>query len=413
MGVATPNAAEVDRPSLRGTGFWLLWCNAVSIAMVSSADRFTFEWLVGETLDAPDWAAGLVLFCLGAPVFAFVLVAGAMADRSDRRRMLLVTQTGGFVVLSAAAVMVWTGLASVPLACGIALCFGLVMAFSQPVRSALTPMLVPRSSLMHAIVVMTIGANVAMIAGPLLAGTVIDRWDVGWAFAAQAAFFGAGVILVARLRIPELPPRDGNRDLRADVKEGLRFVWHHDTLRPLFFLLCVGGGLMMGGATALLPKLARDVFGRSAEDASRLFALMGLGMIVTSFALIRYRQRFRRRGLVFMLTMVVGCTNQVLMGAMPTFGWLELLMVLWGVGGGIYMNLNQTLIQESTPQGHMGRVMSLTNLAQAGLVPIGALVGSALAGAIGPRAAMSTYGAIGLVCVLGTLWRADALRARQ
>jgi predicted MFS family arabinose efflux permease len=309
--------------------------------------------------------------------------------------------------------MVWTGVASVPLACGIALCFGMVMAFSQPVRGALTPMLVPRSSLMHAIVVMTIGSNIAMIAGPLLAGTVIDRWDVGWAFAAQAAFLGAGVVMVTRLRIPDLPPRDGHRDLRTDVKEGLRFVWRHDTLRPLFFLLCVGGGLMMGGATALLPKLARDVFGRSADDASQLFALMGLGMILTSFALIKYRQRLRRRGLVFMLTLVVGCTNQVLMGFMPTFGWLEVLLLLWGVGGGIYLNLNQTLIQESTPQDHMGRVMSLTSLAQAGLMPIGALVGSALAGAVGPRAAMSIFGAIGLVCVLGTLWRADALRARE
>ena len=412
MGVVT-SSVEVERPSLRGTGFWLLWCNAVSIAMVSSADRFTFEWLVGDTLDAPDWASGLVLFCLGAPVFAFVLVAGAMADRSDRRRMLLVTQTGGFVVLSLAAVMVWSGLASVPLACVVALCFGLVMAFSQPVRGALTPMLVPRASLMHAIVVMTIGSNVAMIAGPLLAGTVIDRWDVGWAFAAQAAFFGAGVLLVLRLRIPELPPRDETRDLKGDVKEGLRFVWRHETLRPLVFLLCVGGGVMIGGATALLPKLARDVFDRTAADAARLFALMGVGMILTSFVLIKYRHRFRRRGLVFMLTMVVGCTNQILMGFMPTFLSLELMLLLWGVGGGIYMNLNQTLIQESTPQGHMGRVMSLTNLAQAGLVPIGALVGSALAGAVGPRAAMSIYGAVGLACVLGTLWRADALRARE
>jgi MFS family permease len=308
---------------------------------------------------------------------------------------------------------VWSGLASVGLASVVALAFGLVMAFSQPVRGALTPMLVPRASLMHAIVVMTIGSNVAMIAGPLLAGTVIDRWDVGWAFAAQAAFFGVGVLLVLRLRVPPMPVRTEHRRLRVEVAEGWRFVWHHDSLRPLFLLLCVGGGLMMGGATALLPKLARDVFGRSAADASQLFALMGVGMIVTSFLLIRYRQRIHRRGLVFMVCMTIGCTNQVLMGAMPTFWSLQLLLLLWGVGGGIYMNLNQTLIQESTPQDHMGRVMSLTSLAQAGLVPIGALVGSALAGVIGPRLAMSTFGAIGLVCVLTALVRADALRARE
>ena len=73
----------------------------------------------------------------------------------------------------------------------------------------------------------------------------------------------------------------------------------------------------------------------------------------------------------------------------------------------------QTLIQESTPQDHMGRVMSLTNLAQAGLVPIGALVASALAGAVGPRLAMSMFGAVGLACVLTALARAKELRARD
>ena len=68
---------------MRGTGFWLLWGNAVSIALVMSADRFTFEWLVGETLDASDLATGLVFFALGTPVFLFVLAAGAMADRHE------------------------------------------------------------------------------------------------------------------------------------------------------------------------------------------------------------------------------------------------------------------------------------------------------------------------------------------
>ena len=179
---------------------------------------------------------------LGAPVFAFVLVAGALADRGNRRRMLLTTQIGGVVVLSISALMVWSGVASVPLACVVAGAFGMVAAFSQPVRSALTPMLVPRPALMHAIVVMTIGSNTAMIVGPLVAGSVIDRWGVGWAFAVQASFFVVGVGMVSRLRVPALPPREHEVRLRTDVADGLRFVWHHPRLRPLFVLLSVGGG---------------------------------------------------------------------------------------------------------------------------------------------------------------------------
>ena len=404
---------EHGAASLRGTGFWLLWCNVVSISLVGSADRFTFEWLAGSTLDAPDWASGLVLFCLGAPVFAFVLVAGALADRGNRRRMLLTTQFGGVVVLSLSAVMVWSGVASVPAACAVAVAFGMVAAFSQPVRSALTPMLVPRDALMHAIVDMTIGSNAAMIAGPLVAGSVIDRWGVGWAFAVQAVFFLVGLAMVWRLRVPPMPPREATGRISADVADGLRFVWRHASLRPLFVLLSVGGGLMMGGATALLPKLARDEFGRSAAEASGLFALMGVGLVCTSIVMMKHRQRFRRRGLVLMVSMTVGCTDQMFQGIVPSFLMLQALLVLWGVGGGLYLNMNQTLIQEATPHGHMGRVMALSGLTQAGLVPIGALVASALAGSIGPGPSSVVFGAVGLAVVLSVLALARELRTSE
>ena len=66
---------------MAGTGFWLLWANAVMLALIVSADRFTFLWLVEDTLGSPSWASGLIVFAIGAPVCALVMTAGAMADR--------------------------------------------------------------------------------------------------------------------------------------------------------------------------------------------------------------------------------------------------------------------------------------------------------------------------------------------
>ena len=408
--------AEVDtargNASLRGTGFWLLWANSLSIAMVMSADRFTFEWLVGETLDASDWASGAVLFALGIPVCVFVLVAGAMADRHDRRRMLMVTQFAGFVVLAASAATVWVGWASVGSAVLLALAFGTVVAFAQPVRGALLPSIVPRANLMHAIVVMTIGINVSMILGPLLAGGAIDLSGVGLAFALQAMLFLVGVFLVGAMHVPAVPHVDRTVRMRAEVAEGLRFTWGHRELRALFVLLSVGGMLMMGSATALIPKIARDEFGRGARSAGQLFALMGVGMIVTSIVLIRHRHRITRRGLVFMLAMVVGTSIQVLQGLVPSYALLATLMLMWGLSGGFYINLNQTLMQELTPPEKMGRVMALSTLAHGGLVPFGAFMSSALAGVIGPQPAMSVVGAVALSCVLVCLVVAKSLRAQ-
>ena len=397
--------------SLRGTGFWLLWTNAVLMGLVISADRFTFIWLVDDTLGSPTWAAGLVVFALGAPVCALVLTAGALIDRHDRRRILLTTQTAGAVVLTIAALMVGSGVVTLPVAVGIALVFGTVIAFALPVRAALVPALVGPHRVMHAVVVMTIGANMAMIVGPLLVGGVIDARGVAWAFAVQAVCLAFGVVSAWRLRVPAHPVVVDRPRLTADIAVGLRYVWHHPELRALFGLLCVGGGLMGGGSFTLLPRLAREVFERNAADAARLFALLGLGMVSMSFLLMRFRGHIRRRGLFFMGFLVAGTTGQILQGFAPTFMSLQILMVLWGFTGGMYMNLNQSLIQELTPLDRMGRVMGLSTLVNAGLLPIGGLAAGFVASLVGVRSALSLFGATALACVITALVRAKGLRA--
>jgi MFS family permease len=397
--------------SLAGTGFWYLWVNAVSLALIVSADRFTFIWLVEDTLGGPTWTSGLVVFALGAPVCLLVLTAGALADRHDRRRMLLATQIAGTLVVSLCAVLVWAGVITIALAVVLAAAFGTVIAFAMPVRSSLVPALVGQERVMQAVVLMTVGSNVAMIVGPLLVGGVIEGVGVGWAFAVQGGFFLVGLVAALRLRVPPPVAQPHRRRIASEIADALRYVWQHPVLRPLFLLLSVGGGLMGGSAFTLLPRMARDEFGRDAADAARLFALMGLGMVITSLLLMRYRSRIRRRGLVFMCTMVVGTSDQILQGVAPSFLTLELLLLGWGLTGGFYMNLNQALIQELTPPDRMGRVMALSAMTSAGLLPLGGLSAALLASVVGAPGAISIFGVIGLCCVLAALWRAGALRA--
>ncbi|MFN8024011.1 MAG: MFS transporter [Acidimicrobiales bacterium] len=407
--VAAPRTR--DATSLAGTTFWFLWINAVSLSLIGSADRFAFLWLVEDTLDSPTWASGLIVFSLGAPVCALVLTAGALADRHDRRRMLLVTQVAGIAVLTTGAVLVWSGVMNLALAVVVAVAFGSVMAFAMPVRSSLVPVLVGTERVMQAVVLMTVGSNVAMIGGPLLVGGVIERSGVGWAFVVQAAGFGVGLLAALRIRVPPHPPAAHRRELRAEIAEALRFVWRHPVLRPLFVLLVVGGSLMGGPAFTLLPRIARDEFGREASEAARLFALMGIGMVVTSLVLMRFRSRLRRRGPVFMGFMLLGTADQVFQGVVPSFGALELLLLAWGLTGGMYSNLNQALIQELTPRDRMGRVMALSTMVNAGLLPIGGLLSALVASAIGPRPTVSLCGALAAVCIAATLWRSRELRA--
>jgi MFS family permease len=404
-------APAVRSTSLAGTGFWWLWANAVSLALIVSADRFTFLWLVEDTLGSPSWASGVIVFAMGAPVCALVMTAGALADRHDRRRMLVVTQLGGLTVVGMAAVLVWTGVMTLSLAIVVGIAFGTVVAFALPVRSSLVPALVGTERVMHAVVMMTVGSNVAMIVGPLVVGTAIEAHGVGWAFAIQAVLFTCGLAAASRIVVPPHPVVADRRKVRVEIAEALAFVWHHDVLRTLFALLSAGGALMAGCAFTLLPRIARDEFGQDAAGAARLFALMGLGMVTTSLLLMRHRARLRRRGLVFMVFMVFGTVDQVLQGLAPSFVALEVLLLLWGLSGGMYANLNQALIQELTPADRMGRVMALSSLVNAGLLPIGGLAAGLLASAAGAQAAVSICGALGLCCVLVALWRARGLRS--
>jgi MFS family permease len=386
----------------------MLWANSVAYQLIGSADRFTFAWLVTETLGKSERTSGFVVFCLGLPIFLLVLPAGALSDRGNRRRQIFASQFAGAAVTAIAAVLVWTERMNVPLAAVTALGFGTAFAFAQPVRSALIQLLVPRHLLLKAIPIMTIGANLAMVVGPVLAGGSIQRWGVGAAFALQCALFLVSAGFISRLTIPSAAagPR---RDLRADITAGLRYAWTHPQLRTLFILMAVGGSVMMGPAFLLVPRVARVSFQREAGAAGALFGIMGIGMVVMSLLLLRIRSRLRRRGRLFMLCMVVGTSDSILQAVAPSYLTFALLMGIWGLTGGVWANMNQALIQEHTEPAMIGRVMSIVALLTTGLAPLSALLAGVIAEHIGPQETLGVFGAVGLSAVLVCIWRGRTL----
>ena len=137
---------------------------------------------------------------------------------------------------------------------------------------------------------------------------------------------------------------------------------------------------------------------------------MGVGMTISSLFLI-VKRNIPRKGLAFLIAMSFGTSGQILQGFAPTYLILSLLLVVWGLCGGWYLNLNQTLIQSATPIEKMGRVMSLSVLANTGFAPLGSLVAGTIASTqLGPRHTLSLFGLVGVSCVLLTLYRSSALR---
>jgi MFS family permease len=398
---------------LRDTGFHWLWLSAFSYVLLSSAERFGLIWLVRKELGGSQRAAGLVAFCLAIPMLFFVLPAGALADRVNRRRMLMTTQAVGAALTLATAAIIRSGHMTIPLAFVMAGALGVNLSFGQPVRSSLVSALVPRHLLMHAIVIMTIGLNMAQIVGPLVAGLLIDHLGIAASFGWEALLFVVGFIALSPLVVPaivrdESVPRE---PLAKSIRDGLRFVWHHPFLKPLFGLLMVGSVLMSGAATVLIPLIATDVFHRNAASASRLFTMMGVGTLCTSLVLLSVGRRIHRKGLAFMAIMTIGTATQLTMFNTPNYWVFAVQLVMWGLCGGFYINLNQTLAQSSTPQHLMGRVMSLHVLFLSGLNGFGSLLGGALAVTFDPRHVLGGLGVASLAAVVATLVWSPQLRA--
>ena len=159
---------------------------------------------------------------------------------------------------------------------------------------------------------------------------------------------------------------------------------------------------MMSPWIVLGPQLAKEEVGASGSQTTLLFALLGVGQLVTSVGIMRWNHIIRQKGLWFMCGLCWGSSVQMLLGQSFNMPSMALFLFMWGLGGGFYMNLNQTLIQNNTPPEVMGRVMAIQSLLMSGLAPAGAL----LVGVIARRidSVPLTFSACGALMLASTLY---------
>ena len=352
--------------------FRLLWTNSFLFVLVQSTQRFSFVWLALE-LGAKSDISGVILFVMGIPALLISLPVGVMSDHLNRKKLLITSQLGALTMTIAIAAMVSSGFITIAWAIVGSFFAGLFVALGTPVRAAVIPTLVPGHQLVGAIAVNTIGMNVGLIIGPATAGPVIRIWGIQGAFWLQAVLYAAGLLALIRL---ELPPSSNTqrRQLKLEIFEGIKFINRDPAVRSFFVLLSASTVFMMAPWIVLGPQLAREEAGATGSQTTLMFALLGVGQFVTSIFIMRFNQLLVRKGLWFMCGLCWGSAVQIFLGQTHSIAFMSLFLFLWGVGGGLYMNLNQTLIQNNTPREVMGRVMAIHSLLMSGLAPAGALV---------------------------------------
>ena len=357
---------------LRIKPFRLLWLNSFIFILVQSTQRFAFVWLA-LGLGAKSDISGLILFVMGLPALLISLPVGVMSDHMNRRTLLIVSQIGAVGITVAIATMITMDAMTIQWAVIGSCISGIFIALGTPVRSAIVPTLVPSDKLVGAIAISTIGNNFGLIIGPIAAGPAIDIWGIKGAFWLQAALYAIGFLTLVPLQLP--PSHNTHRKrLREEIFGGISFIQSNAAVRSFFVLLAGSVLFMMAPWIVLGPQIAKEQAGASASQTTVLFAMLGVGQLLTSTLIMRFNHKMVRKGMWFMCGLCWGGSIQALLGQSTSILWMGVLLFAWGMGGGFYMNLSQTLIQNNTPPQVMGRVMAFHSLLMSGLAPTGALI---------------------------------------
>ena len=371
------------------------WLQAVAIG-----------WLVLE-LGNSTFLLGLANFAQMIPLLVLGVFGGAVADRVDRRRLLLVTQTGAVVVNGVLALLTATGGITIPLILLLALALGTLNAFVWPTWSAFIKDLVGPAQLRAAIAVNSARFNLTRVIGPAVGGYLIAK--VG-----TAAVLGLGTItifgVIASLLLIRVPAADPapSSPLLSSLREGLSYTWQNQTARRLLFETGTLGLLGMPYQT-LLPAFARDTLRIGPEGLGLLLTAVGIGAIVGAVLSGSPRtSRNPRRGMrLFVFVTATGLLATAAAASLPV---ALLGLALVGLGSIAFLSTANASLQLAVPDHLVGRVMGLWVVMNAGTMPLGSLLYGAGAEHAGVQGMIGLGGmAIG---VLGLTMLADRRPAR-
>jgi predicted MFS family arabinose efflux permease len=377
--------------------FRLMWFGACTSSIGTWMQIVAQGWLIYR-LSHSAFLLALDQFLAGIPIFLLSLIGGVVADRTERRKILLVSQ---FIQMASAAILtllVATGIVSVWEILCLSFISGIAQSFGGPAYQALIPTLVDRDDMPNAIALNSIQFNLAVTVGPALAGLTLARLGEKWCFGINAISFLAPVISLLMITARFLP-QSTKESVFGSLKQGIRFLRQQGSMEALIVLAFCMTALSMPMRT-YIPVFVKDIFRRGPETYGNLLSLMGVGSICGSLAVagkgnIQNKGRF---ALTMLICLGIGISGFSLSRFLP-FSYVMLVVV--GASMMAVFATVTSLVQLITTNEMRGRVMSVYNCAFRGGMPMGNLA----TGWLVPRFTVPiVLGADGLLLVLLALY---------
>ncbi len=392
--------------AFRHRSFTVLWTGLFFYRAGFWIGLLTFQLMVARLTQNSPWMLGLLSFFSSIPMLVVTPFVGVVADRLDRKRLIIANQASMGVAAAVISYLVITGRAeSVLMMFGFSLVFGVGLAFSIPINHAAVANSVPREDLRSAVSINSIGLNLARIGGPALAGPILALWGPGGTFALWAVAALAGAVAISMITLRPYQPEQDTLGVIGRMRQGIEYVRERPTIMRA---LAMAAMVTIFGTSymAVLPVVAYETLGGDDQTFTMMIMLIGLGAMLGAFAAGSGR---------FPLDMSTITWGAIAFGVVE--GLFGLTRTVWAAGllvtvaGGLnffLLTCLTTLVQTLATEAKRGRVMSLFVLAWGGLFPFGTLVLGALGETITTPYALAAFG---LVLVAYSLWARPGRRA--
>ena len=355
-------------------------------------------WMVLERTDSP-MSLGLVWATRSAPHLIWGLVAGAAADRFDRKKLLLLAHVGLAVCGAAMGLLVSAGAAEVWHVLCFTFAISSVTTFATTSRQALLVDLAGRGQAMRALSINAVGTRITGVIGGVSSGMVVALLDPHWVFYLISAGFLVGAAATFFVRDPGTRT-DRPDSIRRSLVEGIRIIRGNDMVLVLV-MMAVVCEILGFSWQALLPVFARDILATGPKGLGVLTSTQSLGGVLAVLALVSLGD-FRHKGRLILGVFLLFGVFLVMFAVSPLYAASVVFCALVGAMAAAFDTMQHTMLQLSVGDGQRGRAMGIW-LLSIGFGPLGSLAVGAIASVLGARAALALNGTL-MILVFGALF---------
>jgi len=344
-----------------------------SVSLIGTwMQKTAVSWVI-YSLTHSKFMLGVTLFATMFPSFLFSFIGGAVSDRYDRFKVLLLTQVVSMVQAVLLTLLVYFKQYTVWEVLSLSVLLGTVNAFDVPARQSLVyDMVDEKKYLPNALALNSSMVNLSRLIGPAIAGLVIEKWGEDVCFGLNALSFVAVISSLLLMRLPKYVPKEQTRNVFAQVREGLVYVKQTPDIAFVIGMLALIS-LFVLPYTTLIPVYARDIFHGTASTFGVIDSFIGLGAFSGAIFLASLRPGTNLRKVLTINTFVFG-TGLILFSHAPYYPLALLFATIGAFGMMSQVTISNTIIQTTVDASMRGRVISLYAMAFFGMQPLGGLI---------------------------------------